>query len=507
MRGTEAVHRDEASRERGYQIPELVVFNAATAGDLVARIDQWVRDLEATGEESGLLKHLSYHTLLDSDQTPAAAPFRTAITAFGEGELGRKLVYLRKLIVQRPDTSFSFPAAGLFYGLGETRNKLAYLFAGQGSQYLGMGKALADAFPAAQRAWETLGAMRWGDQSIREVVFSSGHATSAEAEAAFLKLSSADWTNAAIGVVAQSILNLLEEMGVAPDAVAAHSFGDVAALRAAGVISGEDMIRIARRRGECALACPQAKRGSILIVQEKSERIQSVLSLHGIENVWMANYNTPGQIALTGVNESIVKTHQIMRKQRIASRLIPISGAAHCPLSYDAGEMFAEFLPEITFAPAQCDVYSYLFGHKVGNHPDIYRKLLHAHVQKPVRFGQQIEQLHRDGARIFLEVGPADLLTHMVSQTLEGKPHAAISTDHRKEGVALFTFVNAVAELFKENRVRRLMPLWEGYQIPRARSQSQSGHAAPISLADGYLKKLELAFAKIEREHLSALAS
>ncbi|MBI5895036.1 MAG: acyltransferase domain-containing protein, partial [Desulfobacterales bacterium] len=226
----------------------------------------------------------------------------------------------------------------------------------------------------------------------------------------------ADWASPSIAVAGEAILNLLEELGVQPDAIGSHSFGDVAALRAAHVISGEDMLKAIRYRGELGVACPQATRGCILVVPETATRIKAELAKHGIEQVWVANYNWHSQTVLSGLKAGIAKANDVFQAQGINSRLIPISAAPHCPLAYNVTEKFFDHLKDIPFAKSDSDVYSNLFGRKVNNDPDLLRKILRVHAEKPVRFLRQIEQMHQDGVRIFVEVGPSDVLSQLVGQ-------------------------------------------------------------------------------------------
>ncbi len=491
------------SKPRGYHLAELVVLGADTTTDLLERLAHWLKALEAASEGNGLLKQLAYDSYRQFDGRPSR--LRVALTAYGEGDLRKKMAQMRKMIGDRPQDGFSFPAAGLFYGAGETGAQMAFLFPGQGSQYLNMGKALADAFPAARRAWDTLGRMRFGAKSITEMVFPPESMSEEEKKWAFLELCGAEWASPSIAVAGEAILNLLEEMGVRPDAVGSHSFGDIAALRAAHVISSEDMLKAIRLRGDMGVACPQATRGCILVVPESADRIKAELARHGIEQVWVANYNWGSQTVLSGLKAGIAKANDVFQAQGINSRLIPISAAPHCPLSYNVTENFFEHLREIPFAKADFEVYSSLFGRKVHNDPDLLRKILKVHSEKPVRFLRQIEQMHRDGVRIFIEVGPSDVLTQLVGQILEGKAHVALSTDQRKKDGVL-VFLNTVAELFKENRIKDLSPLWEGYRLPSTAGLEARGRASASAAVEKYLYQLDLEFAKIEKGYPTAQA-
>ncbi len=502
-------HVGNKPAHRGYQIPELVVGCGDHSDDIIDQIDHWISALDAERKQVGYLKRVSRQSQQDFGHNGMNAGMRMALTAYTELELEKKLIQIRKMIKEHPKTPFSFPAAGLFYGRGAPLGRTAFLFPGQGAQYLGMGGPMADVFPTARRIWNGLGSTRFGDKSVQEVVFPENIMDETSAREAFLRLSGADWTNPGIAVVGESIYALLTGMGLHPDAVAAHSFGDISAFRCAGILDSEKMLDAIRYRGELGVACPLATRGCILIVMASAEKIQEILDANGIDDVWIANYNTLRQTVLSGVKESVRRAHKILDDEDIGNQLIPISAAPHCPLAVDVAEKFFRYLKGLTFRPADCDVYSFLFGRKVNNDPDLFRKLLKTHCEKPVRFFSQVEQMYADGIRIFVEIGPSDILTRLVGQILEDKPHLALSTDHRKGNEALLVFLNTLANLYKEGLLHNLHPLWEGYNTP-AQDIGADNTGTKMTTRDSEtknrLKKLDMEFARIEQAHPLARA-
>ena len=446
-------------------MPELLVYYGESPD---AVLDQMARAREETsraGDQSGFLKQHAWECRKRFNTTDEPAGVRAALTALTEGELGKKLAQMIKMIGDQPETPFAFFPAGLFYGRGAPMGRTAYLFPGQGAQYLGMGGPLAAAFPAARRVWASLGQMRFDGTCIEEVVFPRSAAGEEAAKEAFLRLSAADWTNPCIAVAGEAIFTLLDRLGLRPSAVGAHSFGDISALRAAGVLSARQMIELTRCRGELGVSCPLATRGCILAVPESAETVRAVLDQNGITDVWIANYNTPTQTVLSGVREAVSRAHAAFEAEGIKSRMIPISAAPHCPLAVDVARDFAGCLEKAAFGPATCDVYSFLFGRRVPNQPGLFRKLLKAHIEKPVRFQSQIEQMYKDGIRIFVEIGPGNMLSSLVDQILEDRPHMAVPTDHKKKDSVL-AFLNAVAALFKEGLIHDLDGLGEADAEP-----------------------------------------
>ncbi|MFP4446026.1 MAG: hypothetical protein ACLFPD_07240, partial [Desulfosudaceae bacterium] len=141
--------------------------------------------------------------------------------------------------------------------------------------------------------------------------------------------------------------------------------------------------------------------------------------------------------------------------------------------------------------------------------PSLFRKILKAHIEKPVRFHPQIERMYQDGVRVFIEIGPSGILTRLVGQILGDRPHLALCTDHKKTDAVLI-FLNTVADLAKEGLIRNLDVLWEGYEIPGHDVSPAGENATPAGNngkeTEKRLKKLELEFARIEQEQMPAQA-
>jgi acyl transferase domain-containing protein len=485
-------------RSGSRNIPELLVFGHENSTSLLDQIKMAGEQVERYGALPGCLKWLAFERQQEFNRTKPVPTFRAALTAYGEVELKKKLMFLAKKIAARPDTPFSHPHVGLFYGIGTDGGRMAYLFPGQGSQYIGMGRALADAFPKARRIFDRIARRRFSDQTIDAIISTSNPGGDTDSEADFLRLSNAEWSGLCMFLICKVILELLNGMGAFPHAVASHSFGDVSAFHAAGILSEEETIKLHRFRGELAANCPMVTSGCVLVVFKAADKIKKILKSRGIDNVWVANYNTASLTVISGLREAIHASRAALGEEKVTNHLMPITGAPHCPLAMDAAEKFGAYLKDnIGIGHAACDVYSYLFGRKVKNNPELFRHVLRSHTEQPVRFKSQIENMHADGIRIFLEVGPSDVLTRFTRRILADRPHTALNTDSSK-GDAVLTFLLAVAELFRAGKIMDLGILWEGYAPPRHPGNGIRQPADFICEDLKMLEKLDLKLARIE---------
>lgn len=489
----------EPGRDRSEFICELVVFAEANAAELLERIYHTLNSEEIVHPAG--LKWISYHSQEIFNQSPSKKQYRAAVVTYGVIELKRQLSQLVKMIEENPHQPFSYPAAGFFYGFGSPEGKLAYLFPGQGAQYSRMGKELVDIYTRSKAVWDQMGSMAYNGKTLNEVVFPPEPRDEEEAHAQAAELALTDRSLPAITMMSESILVLFEAMAVKPDAVAAHSLGDVSSYRAAGIFTSEQAIRIARARGVIASTCPMASSGGALMAYTDPETIRNVLNKYGVKDVWIVNYNAPTLNVLAGSHENLKSVKEAFARENINSKTVPINVAPHSPLALRGSNLIIEYLSSEHFNKAECDIYSYLFGSKMKNDPNLFKHVLGINLLKPVRFVEQIENMYADGVRTFVEIGPSEGLGMLVARILGDKSFRALSTNRRK-GDANFHFLSSVAELIKLGRIENTKVLWEDYikpKKPELNASADPDEEQPASRKEeaDRLKTLDLELAKI----------
>jgi acyl transferase domain-containing protein/NAD(P)-dependent dehydrogenase (short-subunit alcohol dehydrogenase family) len=341
---------------------------------------------------------------------PAAVP----------GELDRAL----QAVGSRSHQGF-FKLPHLFFGGPAQPEKLAFLFPGQGSQYAGMGRDLTCLFPAAMAALETANRRFEGDRLLSDCIHPRPGVDPAAADIA---LRATDVAQPAIGVVSLALLRSLQEFGLAPDAVAGHSFGELTALCAAGWMDESTFLDLAIARGKAMAGSGAEDRGTMLAVRAPLAEIETLLKRENLDVV-LANRNGPAQGVLSGSRNSIAEAARLCRGNGWSVKDLPVGGAFHSPLMRDAQAAFLKKVLESRIAPTPVTVFSNSTTAPYPPDTEAARQLLGEHLLLPVDFAGEIEAMYRAGVRTFLEIGPKPVLSGLVSSILKGRPFQVIAVD------------------------------------------------------------------------------
>ena len=282
--------------------------------------------------------------------------------------------------------------------------EIAFLFPGQGSQFAGMGKALADAYPSARQVFEE------ADQALG---FSLSNLCF-EGPDDDLKLTQN--TQPAMLTVSMAALAALRDNGFAPDYVAGHSLGEYSALVAAGGLQFVDAVRLVRKRGQYmqdAVAPGVGAMAALLKLPE--DTLDAILqeAAQG-EIVTAANLNSPDQIVIAGhtaaVNRAVELAKAAGAKRAV---LLPVSAPFHCPLMKPAQERLAGDLNSTAFSDLKVPLINNWQAREVRSAADA-RQGLYEQVPNPVRWMDSIRYLAAQGVGRFIEVGAGAVLTGLL---------------------------------------------------------------------------------------------
>ncbi|RJQ78757.1 MAG: SDR family NAD(P)-dependent oxidoreductase [Desulfobacteraceae bacterium] len=315
----------------------------------------------------------------------------------------------------------------IFTGSGAPPGGMAFLFPGQGCQYVGMGRDLICCFPGSL---ETLqGAERHFSEPspLSEYIFPCMIGDSADADRLLRRT---DIAQPAIGAVSTAMLEALRYFGVTPQAVCGHSYGELVALHAAGRINRETLwqLSIARGRFMAKAGDGRGNSGCMLAV---TAPVQELAQLAGsLEDVVLANRNSPMQGVLSGATPAIEKAEALCHQRGWNAVRLPVAAAFHSPLVAAAQIPFQETLDSVQWHSSAMTVMSNTSGKAYPSDETAAKRLLGAQLAHPVDFVSNIEHLHDHGIHTFVEVGPKSVLTRLVEAILKGRPFQAVALDH-----------------------------------------------------------------------------
>jgi acyl transferase domain-containing protein/NADP-dependent 3-hydroxy acid dehydrogenase YdfG len=324
---------------------------------------------------------------------------------------------------------------------------VAFLFPGQGAQYVNMGREAALYVPEVREALELADRVLAEDfrHPLSSMILPAA-AFDPETEAAqAVALTDTRVAQPAIGALAIGYLRLAERLGIHAVAAAGHSYGEYVALKAAGVITAGDLLRLSAIRGRAmANAAKASEPGGMAAVQGRRERVQALIA--GFPGVRVANHNAPEQSVISGPKDVVEKAAERLSAQGLRASLLPVSGAFHTELVAPAKAPLSAAIHDTTFSAPRFSVYSNSTGGVYPSQPEEMQALLDGHMLSSVEFVTEIEAMYAAGCRVFVELGPKGICSNMARQTLAGREVTAISLD--ANGGGLRGMLIGFAELF-----------------------------------------------------------
>ncbi|MFV8268548.1 ACP S-malonyltransferase [Flavobacterium sp. GT2N3] len=279
----------------------------------------------------------------------------------------------------------------------------AYVFPGQGAQFTGMGKDLYETSALAKELFEKANAIL--GFRITDIMF----------EGTAEELKETKVTQPAVFLHSVILAKTLGE-DFKPEMVAGHSLGEFSALVANGALSFEDGLKLVSQRALAMQKACEIKPSTMAAVLGLADNIveEVCASIDGI--VVAANYNCPGQLVISGETSAVEKACEAM-KVAGAKRalLLPVGGAFHSPMMEPAREELAAAIEKTTFSTPICPVYQNVTAAAVSDPAEIKKNLI-IQLTAPVKWTQSVQQMIKDGATLFTEVGPGKVLAGLIGK-------------------------------------------------------------------------------------------
>ena len=294
--------------------------------------------------------------------------------------------------------------------------KICFLFPGQGAQYPGMGKDL----------WET-------SEKVKNLFKLASDATEIDMETLLFnsteeELKATDKTQIAVTLVNLSACTVLKERGFNPDGIAGFSLGEYAALCEAGIIKIDDIFPIVKIRGSLMekasrnLDSDSGNPGMVAVIGLEIKKMEEILEKEKLEGIYLANYNSPGQIVISGTHEGLNNAEPVLMEAG-ARRFIrlKVSGPFHSPLLEEAKEGLKSTLGQYEFADPEKPVYSNVTGKLIKTGTEA-KELCIKQVVSTVRWVDEEASIIKDGFDKFIETGPGSVLTGLLKRYTKDYP-------------------------------------------------------------------------------------
>jgi malonyl CoA-acyl carrier protein transacylase len=417
----------------------ILALGAADTAELSQQLDAMLQKVEGGWMPEFMVPETAVLT----------SPHRLIIDFGNHDELLGRLQKAQKVMGMDSAQAWkAMEAQGIFRGAGQPKGKMAFMFPGQGSQYVNMGRELVEFSPLVKEVFDEADAVMKPilGKPLTDYIFVDANDPNAINQATF-DLMQTEITQPAMLTMDIAILKLLRSYGFEPDMVMGHSLGEYAALIAAGIMPFAHALEASAARGQEMAAVDVPDKGKMAAVLAPYEEVEAVLnSVKGY--VVPANINSRAQCVFGGASDAVDEAVKQFEAKGFRVMTLPVSHAFHTSIVAPASEPLRRVLDRLDIQPPQIPLVANVTGEVYPTEVEAIKDLLKLQIASPVQWVKGLETLYAHGVRTFVEVGPKRALRGFATDVFVDKEDVlALMTNHPKNGT-MASFNQALCGLF-----------------------------------------------------------
>ncbi|WP_316752724.1 SDR family NAD(P)-dependent oxidoreductase [Pedobacter gandavensis] len=387
-----------------------VISSSNPVANHASAMKSWPSELfvfRGTTYEEAKARLITVKTLLDVNDSIAIKDIAYSLAVENEKPVQFSMVADNpEDLIMKIDLALSGVESMDLYITKKKAGKVAFMFPGQGSQRINMARDLFVLFPAMRKLLK-------GKPALEQVLFPNAVFDETALKAQKERIKDTRMAQPLLGIVDLALANFLKDLGVEPDMVAGHSYGELPALCFAGAFEEDQLVYLSEQRAKAILDAVEGEdTGAMIAVNGNQELLLKLIE--GLEDVYPVNFNSPTQLVIAGTTPAITKLSESLKAEKISFRPLEVACAFHSPMVAKSKGIYKEVLDAVDFKDLNLPVWSNTTAEVYPQTAIAVKERLTDHLVKPVRFVEQVQQMYADGARIFIEVGPGKVLSSLV---------------------------------------------------------------------------------------------